>query len=259
MASPTPREQEFLELVNRMRMNPNAELGLLLNSADLDVQSAIKDFNVNKTTLTNQWASLKIVAPLAWSNKLNESAKSHNAVMIQYDQQEHQVGKIDANGNVIKALDLDKDGQPIPGQYHVVTPYESDFAGRVSATGYLYNGGRENIYSYAKSIVHAHASFAIDWGNDVNSIDGIQNPAGHRIAIMANDVREVGISVTDELDNKTTVGPLVVTQNFSKRDAINGKAWLLGVAFQDKNQDTWYEAGEGLKDISVKNHWNQWY
>jgi Domain of unknown function (DUF4114) len=143
------------------------------------------------------------------------------------------VGLYDANGNL-------------------VTAYEPDLAGRISATGYQFTRGRENIYGYANSIVYADAGFAIDWGNDANSIGGIQNPAGHRDTLMAPDVREVGISVMDETDPNTKVGPLVVTEDFGNRAELNNKAWLLGVAFQDKNQDSWYEAGEGLNDVQVK-------
>lgn len=41
MASPTAREQELLELINRMRIAPAAELDLLLNSSDPDIKIAL--------------------------------------------------------------------------------------------------------------------------------------------------------------------------------------------------------------------------
>ncbi len=75
MANPTAQEQELLELINRMRMRPDGELEILLNSGDPDVAAALKYFNVNLDTLKSQWSKLKAVAPLAWSSPLNDAAK----------------------------------------------------------------------------------------------------------------------------------------------------------------------------------------
>ncbi len=235
MANPTAREQEFLELINRMRTTPAAELAILLGSSDPDIKIALDYFKVNQETLRAAWSKLKALAPLAWSNQLNDSAAAHNQTMIKYDQQSHHVGLYDSSGNL-------------------TTAYEPDLAGRITAAGYNYTSGRENIYAYAKSIIYADAGFAIDWGDDAAAKlnGGIQNPTGHRDAMMATDIREVGISVTDESDPNTKVGPLVVTEDFGNRNELTGKAWLLGVAFQDTNKDGWYEAGEGLKDVQVK-------
>src|SRR5262245_65555178 len=64
------REQYMLELVNRMRENPAAELPLLLNSTDPNVISSLNYFNVNQTTLQTQWNSLVAAPPLAWTESL---------------------------------------------------------------------------------------------------------------------------------------------------------------------------------------------
>ncbi len=250
MANPTAQEQELLELINRMRLNPQEELQILLDSSDPNHQSydptidrALKYFNVNINTLKTQWSKLPIaVAPLAWASNLNQSSANHNQAMIQSDTQTHQVlAQYDSNGKLI-------------------VPLEPDLAERLIAVDYQYTFAEENIYAYGESVLNTHAGFAIDWGRstDTNpdgspkSIDGIQNPAGHRDAILSDEVREVGISITLENDPKTQVGPFVVTQNFGDRSALDRKAWLLGVAFQDLNQDGWYEAGEGLNDVQVK-------
>jgi uncharacterized protein YkwD len=232
MANPTAREQELLELINRMRIAPSAELALLLGSSDQAIKEALTYFKVDLAILKAQWQKLSPVAPLAWSSQLSDAAVGHNRTIIQYDQQSHHVGVYDANGKF--------------------TEYEPDLARRISATGYQFTHGRENIYAYASSIVYAQAGFAIDWGEDATSVGGIQNPAGHRETMMATDVREVGISVMDENNPNTKVGSLVVTENFGNRAELNNKAWLVGVAFQDKNQDGWYGAGEGLSDVQVK-------
>src|SRR5690349_15481943 len=58
------REQYMLELVNRLRLNPAAELPLLLNSTDPNVQSALSFFNVDTSVLQTQWSSLVAAPPL---------------------------------------------------------------------------------------------------------------------------------------------------------------------------------------------------
>jgi uncharacterized protein YkwD len=240
MANPTAQEQELLELINRMRLHPQEELQILLDAADPTnasydpaIKRALDDFNVNINTLKTQWSKLKTaVAPVAWSSNLNQAAIGHNQVMIKYDQQSHYVGKYDAAGKLI-------------------TAYESDLAGRLTDVNYQYTLAEENIYAYGQSVLHTHAGFAIDWGNNPDG-SGLQNPAGHREALLSGDVREVGIAITPENDDKTKVGSLVVTQDFGNRSALDRKAWLLGVAFQDSNKDGWYEANEGLNDVSIQ-------
>ena len=44
-------------------------------------------------------------------------------------------------------------------------------------------------------------------------------------------------------------GPNVVTQDFGSREGA--KANLLGVAFDDKNQNTYYDAGEGVGGVVI--------
>ena len=67
MANPTAQEQEFLELINRMRTAPVAELNLLLNASDPTIKASIDNslqyFGTNRATLRSQWDDLKSAAP----------------------------------------------------------------------------------------------------------------------------------------------------------------------------------------------------
>ena len=218
MTGPTALEQEMLFAVNRMRMNPTDELDLLINSSDDDVNSALDFFNVDLNLLQTQWDSLVPVAPLAWSDQLHTSADTHTQLMIQFDEQSHNL------------------------------PGELSLGDRFSATGYNWNTIGENIFAFTESVFHGHAGFAIDWGNGPG---GIQDPAGHRDSIMSGGFREIGIDITPENDPTTEVGPLVVTQHFANRNAINNQGWLLGSLFRDVDNDTFYDAGEGLNDIDI--------
>jgi uncharacterized protein YkwD len=236
MSNPTAQEQEFLELINRMRTAPVAELNLLLNSSDpiakAAIDAALTQFQTNRATLRSQWDALNPAAPLAWSSALNQAAAAHNQVMIAADIQSHDVGT------------------------------EKKLIDRLADAGYdISNGGTvaENIFAAVDSIVYAEAGLAIDWGDDdpttptLEAIDGIQTVTGHRNNLLAADLREVGVAVTATNGlAKQNVGPLVVTQDFGNRTALNGRAYLLGVAFDDKNLDGYYQAGEGISDVQVK-------
>ena len=56
--NPTPREQELLEMLNRMRTNPQGELNILLHTKNKDVQDALSFFNVDLNVLAQQFAKL---------------------------------------------------------------------------------------------------------------------------------------------------------------------------------------------------------
>ncbi len=213
----TPREQELLEMLNRMRTNPQGELKILLNTKDADVQDALSFFNVNLTVLAQQFAKLTPAQPLAWDASLAGAAMAHSQAMIDADQQTHQA------------------------------PGEQDLATRIKAAGYQnMSVAGENVFAFADSMFHAHASFAIDWGNDT---DGIQNPPGHRDNMMNADYREIGMGILDAPSGKT-VGPIVVTQDFGDRFNF-GNSYLLGVVYTDANHDGQYNAGEGIGGASI--------
>jgi uncharacterized protein YkwD len=224
MANPTPQEQELLELVNRIRTAPQAELDLLLNVADpttkQQIEYALASYGVKLNTLRAQWQTLQPVAPIAWSSELNNAAATHNSAMIAADVQAHQV------------------------------PGEKTLGERTRAANYNnFTLVLENLYAYARSPLEAQAALAIDWGTGV---DGIQTPPEHRDVLLSGNVREVGISIAPQPDLAKDLGPLVVTQDFGNRTDLNGKGYLLGVAFTDRNNDTWYQAGEGLNDVQLQ-------
>ncbi len=216
--NPSGYEQEMLELVNRMRLNPAAELNYLLNSGNPDINSALSFFKVDRTVLANQWARLTAVQPLAWSGSLLNGAYNHNLLMIAQDSQSHQLSG------------------------------EADLGVRLTNAGYVgWSALAENIFAYAKSVFEGHAALAIDWGN---TSTGIQNPPGHRDNLVSNNYREVGISIIPESNSATGVGPFVITQDFGDRRSF-GNSWLLGVAFKDLDSDGFYDRGEGLGGVNV--------
>lgn len=214
MIGPTALEQEMVEMINRMRLDPVSELPLLTNSSDADVNSAISFFKVDLSVLASQWNTLSPAAPLAWSDTLKDVAINNNDYQISIDD----------------------------------TAHAPDLGGRFTSVGYSGSGG-ENVFAKSKSVFYGHAAFAIDWDG---SPTGIQNPPGHRNSIMNSNFREIGIEIRPENDASTDVGPLIMTQNFGNRLALNGKSYLLGVIYDDQTtDDNFYTAGEGVSGVTV--------
>ena len=237
-AEPSNDEQYLLELVNRMRANPQTELGFLVNlnydspvtfgnlsSDNTDVRRAITSFQVDAGALASQWAALSPVPPVAWNSNLGDSAKTYSNVMIAEDGQGHNLDEyVDPDGTI-------------------------RLTQRFIASGYSFDGGGvagENIFAFTESLDHAHAAFAIDWGNGPT---GIQNPAGHRDLIMDERMREIGIGIVPDTSSDTRVGPLVVTEHFAV--ANNKGPFLTGVAYTDNDGDAFYTPGEGLGEITI--------
>jgi uncharacterized protein YkwD len=210
------QEEYALELLNRMRTNPAAELPLLLNSNNSQVQFALSFFNVNRQVLAQQWATLTPAPPLAWNNILAGTALAHSQLMSQDDQQSHQLP-----------------GEPSPGQ-------------RIQNAGYNYSSWGENVYAYASDIFDAHAGFAIDWGGTPT---GIQSPPGHRENIMNAAFRDVGIGLANGLPGHQT-GPLLITEDLG--DPVStSNPFVVGAVFADANGDGFYNPGEGLAGVNV--------
>ncbi len=226
--NPTGQEQEMLELINRIRMNPATEIAQVvdsfspIHSPDPYVNTQLTAWNVSGAALQSQWATQTSQAPLAWNEALWNAARDHSQAMINANSQSHQ------------------------------TPGEATLLSRVQTAGYanLQTVG-ENIFAYADTVLEAHAGFVVDWGTpDVNG-DGMQDDLGHRANVMSSTFREIGIGIIPESNPSTVVGPLVVTQDFGTRYSF-GDPWLLGTAWSDLDGDGRYDAGEGLGGVTVQ-------
>lgn len=217
---PSAQAQEMLEHVNRMRMQPQAELSVLFSSLnpltarDPDANAAIKYFNdPTSSGIQSEWTSLRPTAPLAWSANLVTAATGHSQLMVQFDQQSHQL------------------------------PGEPGLSNRFVNAGYTgLSAGGENVYAYAKNVFNAHSAFAIDW-----AVSG----RGHRENLMNPGFRDFGVGLVADNSASTKVGPLVTTQNFGSRFDY-GNPFLLGVVYRDGNANGRYDAGEGVGGVNVQ-------
>lgn len=236
-ADPTAEQQYMLEVLNRMRLAPAAELEKMVNmsspgvwdsptSDHSSVASALAFFGVSASALSSQWSTLTAAPPLAWNDSLAAASDTYSNLMVSLDQQVH-------------GLDGQSTGQ------------------RLVNAGYSANWGdvAQTLFATAADVTHAHAALAIDWGPDGGSGTGIQPGATHRAALMDPLFKEIGIgfqTVSIPISNGDVTGPLVVTEHLGKVRRFNGisivaDAILTGSIFDDSVfGDAFYTPGEGI-------------
>ena len=145
-AGPTgPGEQYLLELINRTRENPMAELDRILaaRAVNAEIDNNLNYWAVNLVVLRNEIQQIgdpfnHSQWPLAWNPLLANAALSHSQVMQQNQ--------------------LDTPSHQLPG--------EPDTTTRISDTGYLQPGFgydiAENLPAILTDLLAAHASMLID-------------------------------------------------------------------------------------------------
>ncbi len=224
---PTGAEQELMQLTNRIRTDPRGEFSRLFTSAapltsrDPIFQLELDFFQVSGTTLRNELAALTAVPPLAWNEEIVEFAQAHNAAMI---------------------------NSTPPRQFH------SNSTSRRQAlldagvnlrmvTGELVTS--ENVFGSAKSTMHLYAGYIVDWGPGP---EGMQPNRPHRVAFMNDDFEQLGHAITGF--SGANFGPLVNTQLFA--NIQNPPVMVVGAVFEDKNNSSWYEAGEGIRQPTIE-------
>src|SRR5690606_12163855 len=90
-STPSDEEQLLLELINRLRADPEGEFERLTGADALPgVIAAMNFFGVSLSALEAQLAAYASVAPLAWNGNLADAADFHNQAMIDADMQTHQ-------------------------------------------------------------------------------------------------------------------------------------------------------------------------
>lgn len=233
---PTAREVILLEFINRARADAAAEAERMAATDNPDVLRAMAYFSVDTMLMSSQFAALtQSVQPLAMNARLTAAARLHSEDML---------------ANVFQGH-MSSASPPAPNMT------SDTIANRVARQGYEYSSVSENVYAFAESPWHAHASFEIDWGDGPG---GMQDPAGHRLAIHNGIFREVGIGAITgtNTDGATTVGPLLVTQDFGVGPG-SGQPLITGVTYLDADDDGFYDEGEGLGNVRVEVDGSSYY
>jgi hypothetical protein len=223
---PDGREQQVIWLMNRARSNPHAEGVWLANSTDPDIAGGRDWFGVNKTMLQNAFNSCSAKPPAAFDVRLYNAAKAHSDYLLTL---------AEINGSNAHT-----------GQFD-----------RIAAAGFTCGGGsgysaRGNVFAYAESSLNAHAAWNIDWGG---SNGGMQEPPGHRYAIMSvdGDFTNAGVALVYESNPNTPAGPYVTTGNYCHAANISTQynQFIVGTVWKDLDWDGMYDPNEGLGGVTV--------
>lgn len=244
-AEPNANEQEMLELINRMRSDPAAELKRLVPVCDPEAEGGpwltygtTPQWNgefftamapeilqncqdrypaLNADTLRSflsQWNNLSSAAPLAFNTSLLSVARTFTDYLMTH-------------------------GSEFVGDFVHNKKLENDLGGQFYSFG-------ENVYSTPQvassglsPMEFFHAAFAIDWGN---------SSAEHRANIMNAGFSEIGVAVKRTSDGKYYS---VVDFGTSTTGARTDGAYLLGVVYGDANKNGIYNAQEGIDNVKL--------
>jgi serralysin len=218
MAIPTAQDQYMLELLNRARLNPQAEANRypLLGG----------DLNEGLPTGTIPTTAKQ---PLAFNLNLFNAAKSHSEWMLATDIFDHVEG---VNGSTVGTGITLKDRAVAAG-----------YTGGTLGENIAWSGTTAPTIDVTTTVAQQHELLFVDAG-----ISG----RGHRTNMMYDNFREIGISsnvgiFTVGTTNYTAV---MTTQNFGRDSGPN--AFLTGVAYTDRvTNDDFYTVGEGLGNMTV--------
>ncbi len=115
---------------------------------------------------------------------------------------------------------------------------------RAAARGYLLGGVAENIESGSSSAVMNKKS------GTTTAHAGLFKSPGHRRNLMDPSHSVAGLGV---LFGRSGVWfARRVTQNFGSGTTAESGAFIVGVAFDDKNGNKFYDPGEGLRGVEVR-------
>ena len=209
---PTAQEQYMLELINKARANPLEEAARL----GIDLNQGLTPGTLEGT----------FKPPLAFNHFLIDSSRAHSQWMLDNDVFSH-TGKED-----------------------------SDPFARMVEAGYSFTGS----YAAAENIAWAgigDTNFPLDLDGFTSILhDNLFKSPGHRVNILATQVNEIGIGIQNGLftagspPNTVVYNALMGTQNFA-RSSASLAPFILGVVYDDLDQDGFYSPGEGVSGVTI--------
>ncbi len=207
-------EQLLLESINRARLDPAGE------AARLGI-----NLNEGLAAGTISAAPKQVLAP---SDQLLAAAKGHSQVLSQHAEVFDSV--FDGVGYVHNSV-----GDGTPGS-------------RIAATGYADTSSflrNENVaLSWATGTPNILGM--VQQQHDGLFIDTWDSGRGHRIAMLADDIREIGIGVVqNNLGGQTVVA---ATENFGRAGTAN---FLTGAVYNDRDGDNTYDIGEAVAGVTA--------
>lgn len=221
---PTELEQLYLEIVNRARLDPNAEV-VRLSGLDWGPEGSPTAPDLNEG-LTAGTISSTAKPPLAFDTRLMDSASDYADFLLATEQFSHT-----AKGTATSRMEAA--GFPFSGSF---------------STG-------ENLAITSSTGPHPVNAERVEEQHAGLFIDGDVPGRGHRTSLMNASFREVGIAIRADSDTQSIFGPnfndVVSAQNFV---TTTGRIFVTGVLYDDFNTNGFYDPGEtaGIIDLTVK-------
>jgi len=218
---PTDFEQYQLELVNRARANPDAEVARLSSFT----WGGTPDLNEGLTAGTISSAAKQ---PLAFNVELIDAARSYSEALLAADAFQHDLGGTNPQS-------------------------------RMESAGYTFNASfswGENLAGSASSGPHVVSAAVAESHHNGLFIDASTSGRGHRINLMNPNFREVGLGMADDtgytLFGAGFPNAVITTQDFALSISESPNPFLTGVIFQDTVlSDNFYTPGEGIGGVTI--------
>ncbi len=121
---------------------------------------------------------------------------------------------------------------------------------RITSAGYEFQTAGENIAFRGSTGGIDESAFSLQLHDDL-FLDLNFPDRGHRVNILNPDYREAGIGLAFGLfnSNGTDFNSAMVTTDFGR--TFNSQPIILGVVYNDLNENGIYDAGEGLDNIDI--------
>ena len=220
----------MLEVINRMRLNPDGEVYRLRSMTWGDTGSPQPpDLNEG---ITSNFLTPESRQPLAFNAALVQSAFNYSQTLLANNDFQHDYGG--------------------------TTPQT-----RMQAAGYVFSGswgwGENLALNYASYALPINASL-VDAQYDGLFIDGNVSDRGHRRNLLDGDMQEIGIGIAGTSSASYTPPggsgtwyAVITTQDMAySAGSSGGKAFLTGVAYSDTGTvNDFYDPGEGLGNVTV--------
>ncbi|MGB3510727.1 MAG: CAP domain-containing protein [Microcoleaceae cyanobacterium] len=219
MTQPTAQDQLMIELINRARLDPEAEANRYGANR---YEDNIADLNEGLSPGT---ISSTPKQPLTFNFNLNDAAEAHSQWMLDTNTFDHT-----GAGGTNSRQRMQNAGYQFTGSW-----------GNGENIGWKGTTGYPNFTNYVKTL---HEDLFIDAG--ISS-------RGHRINMMKDDFQEVGISSLEGqfTSGSRTYNSVMTTHNFAYSDSQS--QFLTGVAYTDAvTNDNFYTVGEGIGGITVE-------
>lgn len=220
---PTAEETLLLRLINRCRADPQAEGLRLAPPSVRDVIRLHIPPNVDVAMFRAEMAKISPAPPLVFDLRLIEAARKHAHYMIL-----NELGHVEAVGK--------------PGFTGIA------FTDRLAAVGWTGRGG-ENCFRDSPTAEISHLGFVVDMGP--GGPGGMQPGRGHRVNICNPSFNKVGVGALPHNEPlpgyDSTENRYSVVHNFGG----DGRRYVGGAAFVDRDRNADYSIGEGRGGIAV--------